>query len=53
MLLRKIIWHKRKEVQIVKQRQEKLREKLEDGHNIFTREAVLADLNEWEVQFKG
>jgi hypothetical protein len=52
-LLRNIIWDKRKEVQILQRRQEKPREKLEDGLNIFTREAVLSDLNEWEDQFKG
>ena len=33
-------------------KQERLKVKLEDRLNIFTKEAILEDLNEWEDYFK-
>jgi hypothetical protein len=51
-VLRNVIWDKRKDVKKLRKIQERLKVKLEDRHNIFTKEAVLEDLNEWEDSFK-
>jgi|GEM_PF-3671460 len=51
-VLRNVIWDKRKDVKKLRKRQERLKVKLEDRLNIFTYEAVLEVLNEWEDSFK-
>ena len=51
-VLRNVIWDNRKDVKKLRKRQERLKVKLEDRLNIFTKEAVLEDLNEWEDSFK-
>ena len=51
-ILRKIIWEKRRDAETLRRRQEKFKEKLEDGLSIFTREAVVKDLQEGEDLFR-
>ena len=51
-VLRKTIWEKRQQIQILERRQQRLTENLEDKLNIFTREGILEHLSEWETQFK-
>jgi len=51
-VLRNLICDKRKDVKKLRKRQERLKVKLEDRLNIFTKEAVLEVLNEWEDSFK-
>jgi hypothetical protein len=51
-VLNKVIWDKRKYVQTLRKRQEKLKRKLENVLNIFIKEAVLEDLNDWEDHVK-
>ena len=51
-VLRKTIWEKRQQIQILERRQQRMTENSEDELNIFTREGILEHLSEWETQFK-
>ena len=51
-ILWKVIWEKRRYVEMLRRKQERLKEKLEDRLSIFTRGAVFEDLQEWEDRFR-